>query len=148
VIVLGDLTNICLPEVKGAHDSDFVIVDGKAYVVDMANDVQPGEAPNWPFVYNALSVVDVGTGRVEKTVTFAASEKAYENEALPVGACFVPRIIQRDEGTLRCFSASAAPGQRQSQTRYIGFDLERGVFDWSTHRAEIETGQGVFPMQP
>ena len=46
-----DLRNICLPVVKGAHDSDFIIHNGKAYVVYMANDVRPGEAPDWSFVY-------------------------------------------------------------------------------------------------
>ena len=145
---LGNLRNVCLPAVKGAHDSDFVILGGKAYVIYMANDVQPGEAPSWPFVYNALSIVGVKTGLVEKTVTFAASEKAYENEALPVGACFVPRVVQRDERTLRCFFASESPGQRQSQTWYIDFDVVLSAFDWNIYRAELETCQGVFPMQP
>jgi len=39
------------PEVKGAHDAEFVIVDGKAYILGMANDVQPSENPEWPFIY-------------------------------------------------------------------------------------------------
>ncbi len=146
--VLADLVNVCRPEVKGAHDSDFLILDGKAYVVYMANDVQPGENPTWPFVYNALSIVDTASGRVEHTVTFAASEKAYRNEALPVGACFVPRILRKDEATLRCFFASESPAERQSQTWFIDFDLRTRDFDWTLHRAEIETGEGVFPMQP
>ncbi len=146
--VLAGLVNICRPEVKGAHDSDFLIIDGKAYVVYMANDVQPGEAPNWPFVYNALSVVDVASGRVERTETFAASEKRYANGALPVGACFVPRLLRKDERTLRCFFTSEDPGKRQSQTWFIDYDLVRGTFDGSIHPAEIVTDQGVFPMQP
>lgn len=146
--VLEGLSNICEQAVCGAHDSDFVIVNGKAYVVYMANDVQPGEAASWPFVYDALSVVDLATGRVESTETFAASEKEYENEALPAGACFVPRIIQRDERTLRCFFSSEDPGRRHSQTWYIDYDLARDKFEWEIRRAQIETDQGVFPMQP
>jgi len=146
--VLAALTNICQPTVKGAHDSDFVMLDGKAYVVYMANDVQPGEAPDWPFVYNALSIVDAESGQVEFTGTFAASEMQYANAALPVGACFVPRIIRKDERTLRCFFASEAPGQRQSQTWWIDFDPACRTFGPSIHPAEIETDLGVFPMQP
>lgn len=146
--VLASLTNVCLPTVKGAHDSDFLIIDGKAYIVYMANDVQSGEDPHWPFVYNALSIVDVVTGRVEQTVTFAASEKVYDNGSLPAGACFVPRIIRKGERTLRVFFASENPGARQSQTWYIDYDLHRGSFTWAIHQAQLQTAQGVFPMQP
>jgi len=146
--VLTGLVNVCRPQVKGAHDSDFVVVDGKAYIVYMANDIQPGEAASWPFVYNALSIVDVTTGVVDQTIVFAASEKVYENEHLPVGACFVPRIIRKDDRTLRCYFASEDPGKRQSQTWHIDFDIVRETFDWNIYRTEIETDQGVFPMQP
>lgn len=146
--VLDGLRNICLPSVKGAHDSDFLILDGKAYVVYMANDVRPGESPDWPFVHNALSIIDLASGQVTRTETFAASEMAYANTTLPAGACFVPRVIQRDERTLRCFFASEAPGTRQSQTWYRDFDLVRAAFDPCIHMAEIETDRGVFPMQP
>lgn len=146
--VMAELRNICDPKVKGAHDSDFVIVDGKAYIVYMANDVQPGESPQWPFVYDALSVVDISSGAVEYRTAFAASEMKYENAALPPGACFVPRILQKDATTLRCFFASEEPGTRQSQTWYIDFDLTRGEFDWNIYPAHIVTDQGEFPMQP
>lgn len=146
--VLAGLRNVCLPCVKGAHDSDFVIVDGKAYIVYMANDVQPGEAPDWPFVYNALSVVAIADGRVLHTETFAASAKAYANATLPTGACFVPRIVRKDARALRVFFASEDPGRRQSQTWFLDFDLARGAFAGHIHRAEIETAQGIFPMQP
>ncbi len=146
--VLAGLRNVCLPTVKGAHDSDFLIRDGKAYVVYMANDVQPGEAPDWPFVYNALSIVDVAHNRVEYTATFAASGRQYVNAELPAGACFVPRILRKDDRTLRCFFASEAPGQRQSQTWRIDFDLESRTFTPEIHPVELETDLGVFPMQP
>ncbi len=146
--VLAGLKNICLPQVKGAHDSDFVIVGEKAYIVYMANDLQPGEDPNWPFVYNALSVVDLTSREVETTLTFAASEMKYQNRRLPAGACFVPRILQTDPGTLRCFFASEEPDKRQSQIWTIDFDIASGAFDWNIHPAEIETDLGIFPMQP
>ncbi len=146
--VLAGMTNVCLPHVKGAHDSDFVIVGGKAYIVYMANDIQPGEAPDWPFVYDALSVVDIATGKVEEIITFAASEMCYRNGTLPVGACFVPRVLQKDDRTLRCFFASEQPGARQSQTWFIDFDLAYGAFEWDIHCVELVTDTGVFPMQP
>ncbi len=146
--VMAGLVNICEPHVKGAHDADFIIVDGKAYIVYMANDVQPGEAAAWSFVYNALSVVDVETLAVAQTTVFAATEKEYENETLPVGACFVPRIIRKDDTTLRCFFSSEEPGKRQSQTWHIDYDLSTRTFDWNIYPVEIETDQGVFPMQP
>lgn len=114
----------------------------------MANDIKPGEAPDWPFVYNEMSVVDIASGQVEQTMIFSASEMAYENETLPVGACFVPRIIRKDDRTLRCFFASENPGQRQSQTWYIDFDLSKGAFNNHIHKMSIETSQGIFPMQP
>jgi hypothetical protein len=146
--VMDHLVNLCLPTVKGAHDSDFVVLDGKAYVVYMANDIQAGEAASWPFIYSALSIVDIATHTVDETVTFAASNKVYDNATLPAGACFVPRIVQKDEQTLRCFFASENPGVRESQTWYIDFDLIRMSFQWQIHRAQIETDQGIFPMQP
>jgi hypothetical protein len=146
--VMASLRDICLPKVKGAHDADFLIHHGKAYVVYMANDVQPGENPAWPFVYNALSIVDTVSGEVEHTATYAESEKVYQNETLPSGACFVPRIIGKDKHTLRIFFTSENPGERESQYWYLDFDIPSRQFDWNIYRAEIETSGGVFPMQP
>ena len=146
--VLAGMRNICSPEVKGAHDSDFLIHDGKAYMVYMANNERLGEQPDWPFVYSALSIVDLASNRVEKTVTFAASEMHYDNDALPVGACFCPRIVQKDHRTLRCFFASEDIGKRQSQTWRIDYHLESGRFNRQIHRVELATARGVFPMEP
>lgn len=147
--VLAVLRNICSPKVKGAHDCDFVVIDGKAFIVYMANDVQAGEAPDWPFVYNALTVVDAATGTIEDTTTFAASEMRYDNAALPVGACFVPRIIPLDDDRrLRCFFASEDPARRQSQVWRIDYDRRSGTFDWRIFPVELETDEGVFAMQP
>ncbi len=146
--VLAKLVNVCGPAVKGAHDSDFLIVGGNAYVVYMANDIQPGEAASWPFVYTALSRVNLASGRVERPVIFAASGMTYENERLPEGACFVPRLVRKDEHTLRCFFASENPDVRESQMWHLDYDVSSQAFRWRIHRAEIETAEGVFPMQP
>lgn len=146
--VLKGLYNVCSPRVKGAHDGYFVIADKKAYISYMANDVQPDENPGWPFIYNALSIVDIETGTIRKILPFASSEKVYDNEKLPVGSCFVARILQKDKNTLRVFFASENPGVRQSQTWYIDFDLDTETFENKIYKAKIKTKDGVFDMQP
>ncbi|MBE0652522.1 MAG: exo-alpha-sialidase [Bacteroidales bacterium] len=146
--VLKGLVNVCSSQVKGAHDGCFVIADNKAYITYMANDVQPNENPRWTFIYNALSIVDIETGTIRKILPFASSEKVYENEKLPVGSCFVARILQKDKNTLRVFFASENPGVRQSQTWYIDFDLDTESFDNNIYKAKIKTKYGIFDMQP
>jgi hypothetical protein len=146
--VLENLANVCPPTVKGAHDADFCMLHGKAYVVYEANDIEPGENPAWPHVYTALSVVNAASGEVEQTVTFAASGMSYANETLPTGACMVPKIVPLNDLTLRCFFASESPGSRESQTWYRDFDVGRGAFGEDIHPVEIVTTAGIFPMQP
>jgi hypothetical protein len=85
---------------------------------------------------------------VEKTIPFARGGQSYGGETLPEGACFVPRVLRKDSRTLRCYFASEAPKQRQSQTWYRDFDLERMAFETGIHRAKIKTAAGVFDMQP
>ena len=146
--VMARLINVTAPQVKGAHDAEFVMVKDKAYIVAEANDVQPGEAAAWPFVYVTLSVVNVSTHTVETIIPFAKSGQAFANETLPNGACFVPRIIQKDGKTLRCYFASEEPGKRQAQTYFLDFDIASQTFQKEIHRAKIKTRAGVFDMQP
>ncbi|MBI4976862.1 MAG: exo-alpha-sialidase [Spirochaetes bacterium] len=146
--VLAGLVKISAPVVKGAHDAEMAIVNGKAYIVYEANDKEPGESAAWHYVYAALSVVDVKTGAVEKIIPFARSGQEYENEALPPGACFVPRIIQKDTTTLRCYFASEDPGKRQAQTWHIDFDMKRVMFINRIFRTKLTTSAGTFDMQP
>jgi hypothetical protein len=146
--VLKGLFNVCAPQVKGAHDASFVIVDGKAYIVYIANDKQPGENPEWDFLYVALSVVDVKSGTVDKVIPFASAEKAFENMTLPRGAAFVPRVISKDSRTLRCFFNSENPGAYEAQTWVIDYDIGRGDFDKRIYKARLKTSQGIFDMQP
>jgi len=146
--VLRETVTITGAKVKGAHDSDFIIAGGKAYVVFMANDRQAGEDPTWPFVYCALNVVDLATRQVEQSITFAAGEHEYSNAALPPGACFVPRILQHSATTLRCFFASEQPGIRQSQVWRIDYDVTKRDFAWRIDPVELETSTGAVPLQP
>jgi len=146
--VLAGLTTVTAPEVKGAHDAEMAIVKDRAYIVAEVNDEKPGEAANWPNIYAALSIVNLKTREVEKVIPFARSGQAYENETLPPGACFVPRILQKDAKTLRCYFASEDPGKRQSQTWFLDFDLEKAAFENRIHRAQIKTSEGTFNLQP
>lgn len=105
----------------------------------MVNDVQPGENAEWPFVNTTLSVVNIKTLAVEKIVPLAHGGQVFENETLPEGACFVPRIVKKDSKTLRCFFAGEAPKQRQAQTCYLDFNVDRMAFESKIHRPRIKT---------
>lgn len=146
--VMAGLVNTTEARVKGAHDAEMVIVKDRAYIVAEANDVKGGESADWPFVYVTLAVVNVKTLKVEKSVCFAKSEQVFENVTLPAGACFVPRILQKDERTLRCYFASESPKQRQAQTWFLDYDLEKAAFETQLHKAKIKTAAGTFDMQP
>ena len=146
--VMQRLVNTSSPRVKGAHDAEFVCVGERAYVVAEANDVKAGESADWPFIYATMSVVNLKTLAVEKVIDFARGEQRFENETLPVGACFVPRIIQKDADTLRCYFTSEEPGKRESQVWFIDFNLDRKVFENRIYRAQIKTASGVYNMQP
>jgi len=146
--VMSRLVTVTAPQVKGAHDADFVIANGRAFVVAEVNDVKPGESASLAYIYSALSIVNLKTLAVEKIVPFARSEQAFENETLPSGVCFVPRIIARDAKTLRCYFASQKPKERQAQTWFIDFDMSRMAFENRIYKAKIKTAAGTFDMQP
>ena len=137
--VLAGLVKVTAPQVRGAHDAEFACVGERAFVVAEVNDVRPSENAGWPFIYSALSVVNLKTLTVEKVVPFARSGQAYANETLPTGSCFVPRIIQKDAQTLRCYFASESPGKRQSQMWLLDFNLENLTFDPQIHKAKLKT---------
>jgi predicted neuraminidase len=146
--VMAGLIKVTAPEVKGAHDAEFVIVGERAFIVALANDQRASENPEWPFVYVTLSIVNVKTLAVEKVIPVARGEQVFANETLPPGACFVPRIIVKDARTLRSYFASEAPRQRQSQEWFIDFDVERQAFENSIYRVQLKTGSGTFDLQP
>ena len=146
--VLAGLIKVTAPEVKGAHDANLVITGDRAYIVAMVNNIKPSENPEWPFIYLTLSVINMKTMAIEKIILFAKGGQAFKNDTLPTGACFVPRIIRKDNKKLRCYFASEEPGKRESQVWYMDFNLDNKEFDnWIT-RAKIKTASGVFNMQP
>lgn len=146
--VLRRLVNVTPSGVKGAHDAEFVCVGDHAYVVAEVNDTKSGEDAHWPDVYGTLSIVNLKTLRLEDVVVLARGEQRFENVNLPVGACFVPRILQKDDQTLRCYFASEQPGKRQSQTWYRDFDLKKRCFASEIHKVKLKTAAGIFDMQP
>jgi len=146
--VLAGLIRVTPPAVKGAHDAEMAIVGNRAYVVAEVNDVRPGEAPGWPEIYAALASVDLERLAVERFLPFARGGQRFDNATLPVGSCFVPRIIRKDDATLRCFFATEHPGKGESQTWHIDYDLAAGRFATQAHRARLATATGTFDMQP
>lgn len=146
--VMAGLVTVTAPQVKGAHDADMVLIGDHAYIVAMVNEEKPGEHPAWPEIYAVMVVVRLSTKAVETIVPFARSEQAFENETLPVGSSFVPRVIRMDEGRLRCYWASEQPGERQSQMYMRDFDIATRTFEPRIQRAKIKTSAGLFDMQP
>lgn len=146
--VMQRLINTSAPQVKGAHDAEFVCVGDRAYIVAEANDEKAGESAGWPFIYATMSIVQLKSLQVERVIDFAKSEQVFENVTLPVGACFVPRIVEKDANTLRCYFTSEDPGKRQSQMWYRDFDLRTGEFAATIHRAKLKTATGEWDFQP
>ncbi len=144
--VMAGLVRVTALHVRGAHDAEFVCVGDRAYIVEHDNDVQPGHGAGH-HQYCVLSVVDLDTLAVEEVVPLARSEQAFANVTLPKGECFVPRILQIGERTLRCYFAGQPPG-RQAQTWYRDFDLVSAKFEAGIHKAKLKTAAGVFDMQP
>ncbi len=152
-LVMERLITVTAPQVKGAHDAEMAIVGDRAYVVAEVNDVRSGESAGWPEIYATLSVVRLNPLQgepleLEVVIPIAKGEQVFENETLPIGACFVPRILQKDEKTLRCYFTSEDPGKRQSQMWYRDFDLASGVFATTIHRAKLKTAAGTVDFQP
>jgi len=146
--VLTTLIKVSAPQVKGAHDADFVMVGERAYIVEHDNDIKPGHGAG-KAQYCVLTVVNVKTMSVERVVPMAKSAQAFANVTLPVGACFVPRIIRLNDTTLRCFFVCEdQSGRSQSQTWYRDFDMASLSFAPDIHRVKLKTSDGTFDMQP
>ncbi len=144
--VLENLIKVTPPRVKGAHDAGFVCVGERAYVVEHDNDLEPGHGAGRA-MYCILSTVNLRTLTVEENLLLARAGQVFANVTLPDAQTFVPRIIQKDAATLRCFFA-CQPADEQAQTWYRDFDLHRGEFAGVIHKAKLKTAAGVFDMQP
>ncbi len=146
--IMDKLINTTAWQVRGAHDADMTFDEDRAYIVAEVNDIKSGESSHWPFIYVAMSIVNLKTMKLERIISIARGEQPFENDTLPRGACFVPRIIKKDDKTLRCFFASEEPEKRQSQTWYMDFDIKTQKFTNHIYKAKLKTAQGTFDMQP
>ena len=136
------------PEVKGAHDSDLVMVGDRAFVVALANDVKPGHGAK-EAQYCTMSVVNLKSLQVEHRILIAKSQQVFANHVLPVGACFVPRILQLSTTTLRCFFVCEdQSGRGQAQIWYRDFDVPSLAFSPEIHRMRVKTAAGIFDLEP
>jgi hypothetical protein len=144
--VLARLVRVSAAQVRGAHDAEFVCIGDRAYVVEHDNDVAPGHGAG-KAMYCVLTVVNLKTLEVEKTHLLAKAGQAFTNVTLPDVEMFVPRIIRKDEHTLRCYFCSQ-PAKEQAVTWYRDFDLRTQAFADSIHKAKLKTAAGVFDMEP
>jgi hypothetical protein len=81
-------------------------MNNKAYVVYEANDFRKGESAEWADIYSAMSIVDLTTIAVDSIFKIGVTEQQFENQKLPKGAVFVPRITEKNENELRVFFTS------------------------------------------
>ncbi|WP_395715935.1 sialidase family protein [Prosthecobacter sp.] len=145
-IVMQRLVRVSAPQVKGAHDAEFVCVGERAYIVEHDNDVTPGHGAGVA-MYCVLTVVNLKTLQVEKMHPMAKAGQAFANITLPEAQVFVPRIIRKDEHTLRTYFCSQ-PAKEQAVTWYRDFDLRSQTFEDSIHKAKLKTAAGTFDMEP
>ena len=143
-IVMQRLVRVSAPQVKGAHDAEFVCVGERAYIVEHDNDVTPGHGAG-AAMYCVLSVVNLKSLQVEKTHLLAKAGQAFANITLPQAQVFVPRIIRKDEHTLRTYFCSKSASEL---TWYRDFDLRTQSFEDSIHKAKLKTAAGTFDMEP
>ena len=136
---------VTAPSVKGAHDAQFVLADGKAYIVYEANDVKPGESALDENQYAALSVVDLASFSLERTAVFARKGQAFSNMTLERGNAFVPRVIRLDGETLRFFFAHVIPGE-SAYHYFIDYDLPSGRFCDRLGRLRLRAPEGEVPF--
>lgn len=144
--VLEKLVKVTPQQAKGAHDAEFVCTDNRAYIVEHDNDVQPGHGADKD-MYCILTVVNLQKLAVEKTLLLAKAGQAFANTTLPDAQTFVPRIIQKDSATLRCYFASQ-PHDKQALTWYRDYNIHQGEFADTIHKARLKTAAGVFDMEP
>ena len=145
-VVMRRLARVTPQQAKGAHDAEFVCVGRKAYVVEHDNDVAPGHGAG-AAMYCILSVVNLDSLRIEKTQLLARAGQVFSNATLPDAQTFVPRILRRDEHTLRAYFCSQ-PKTEQATTWYRDFDLRTETFAGTIHRVKLKTQAGVFDMEP
>jgi predicted neuraminidase len=145
-VVMQRLVRVSAPQVKGAHDAEFVCVGDRAYIVEHDNDREPGHGAG-AAMYCVLTTLNLKTLQVEQTHPLARAGQPFSNTTLANAQVFVPRIIRKDEHTLRTYFCSQ-PAKEQALTWYRDFDLRTQSFEPAIHKAKLKTAAGVFDMEP
>ncbi len=127
--VLENMICINSEILKGAHDPHFTIVDKKAYIVYMANELSAGEDCKWDHLYCVMSIVDIEKNEVEEMIPFAHSMQEYENLTLPKGPCYAPRVIKIAENKLRILFSVIPLDGSQAIIFYTDFDMPTRSFE-------------------
>ncbi len=147
-LVMERLVKVTAPKVKGAHDAEFALLDGNAYVVAEVDEESTGESAARESIYSTMSIVRLEDLQLLEVLEIARGGQEIGGSALPVGSVFVPRVYPIGDGKLRCYFASERPGKRQSQMWYRDFDTGSRKFAQVIHKVKIKTAAGTFDMQP
>ena len=123
--VMQSMIRISSDEMKGTHDAQYVFANGKAYVVYEANNEKAGDPGTYEKEYSALAIVDLKSFTVESIEKFAYGQQEYSNVKLLKGSAFVPRVIRKDENTLRFFFSNIAVSGSSGYIYYVDTTLIR-----------------------
>ncbi len=140
--VMQSMIRISSDEMKGTHDAQYVFANGKAYVVYEANNEKAGDPGTYEKEYSALAIVVLRSFTVESIEKFAYGQQEYSNVKLLKGSAFVPRVIRKDENTLRFFFSNIAVSGSSGYIYYVDYDLNTESFDDSAYRLNIMTENG------
>ncbi|MBQ9428824.1 MAG: hypothetical protein IJU41_04685 [Clostridia bacterium] len=141
--VMRNMLRVSSEEMKGTHDADYVFANGKAYIVYEANNEKPGDPGTYEKEYCALAIVDLATFTVDSIEKFAYGEQVYSNITMLKGSAYVPRVIRKDEDTLRFFFSNNAADGSSGYLYFVDYDLATGVFGNTATRLKIMTPGGA-----
>ena len=141
--VMQNMIRISSDEMKGTHDADHVYANGKVYAVYEANNEKPGDPGTYEKEYCALAIIDLESFKVESIEKFAWGEQKYSNVTMLKGSAFVPRVIRKDDNTLRFFFSNIAVDSSSGYIYYVDYDLATEAFDNNAYRLKIMTPNGT-----
>lgn len=141
--VMQGMIRITSDEMKGTHDADHIYVNGKVYAAYEANNEKPGDPGTYEKEYAALAIIDLENFTVDSIEKFAWGEQVYSNVTMLKGSAYVPRIIRKDENTLRFFFSNNAVDASSGYIYYVDYDIATTAFDDSAYRLKIMTPNGA-----
>ncbi|MBQ2118667.1 MAG: exo-alpha-sialidase [Clostridia bacterium] len=137
---------VTAPEVKGAHDAQFITAEGKAYIVYEADNFKAGESALNENEYAALSVVDLASFSLECCGPFARRGQTFAGRTLCKGNAFLPRVLRLERDTLRFFFTNVIPEEESAYHYYLDYDLPTGRFSDRLSLLRLRTPEGEGPL--